>query len=154
MCEHLIKFEDTMCENSIKFKDTRFELGIFDAKRLSMMLAPTQQPIECLTRTCSLCIVYVLDSVIILHGVCVSHGCCFVCMWLDHYLHQHGMCGPMDAMWLGGIATFTTARDWCTKIVLYPNATIFGCVHLVLQVLEYVFLWLMISLKFLYIMFR
>ena len=32
----------------------------------------------------------------------------FVCLWLDHYLHQHGGCGPMGTMWLGGIATYTT----------------------------------------------
>ena len=41
MCEHSIKFEDTMCEHPFKFEDTRFELGIFDAKRLSMMSTPT-----------------------------------------------------------------------------------------------------------------
>ena len=34
----------------------------------------------------------------------------FMCLWLDHYLHQHGGCGPMGATWLGGITTFTTAR--------------------------------------------
>ena len=41
MCEHPIKFEDTMCEHPIKFEDTRSELGLVDAKRLSMMSAPT-----------------------------------------------------------------------------------------------------------------
>ena len=41
MCEHPIKFEDTMCEHPIKFEDTRSELGLIDAKRLSMMLVPT-----------------------------------------------------------------------------------------------------------------
>ena len=41
MCEHPIKFEDTMCEHPFKFEDTRSELGLFDAKQLSMMSAPT-----------------------------------------------------------------------------------------------------------------
>ena len=41
MCEHPIKFEDTMCEHPIKFEDTRSELGLFDAKRLSRMSGPT-----------------------------------------------------------------------------------------------------------------
>ena len=41
MCEHPIKFEDTMCEHSFKFEETQSELGLFDAKKLSMMLAPT-----------------------------------------------------------------------------------------------------------------
>ena len=103
-------------------------------------------PLRCLTRTCSLCIVFVLDSVIILLGVCVSHGFCFVCLWLDHYLHQHDGCGPMGAMWLGGIATFTTTRDQCIEMILYPSATIAKCVHLVLQFTKYAFLWFMLSL--------
>ena len=70
----------------------------------------------------------VLGSVIILLGVCVSLGCCFVCVWLDHYLHQHGGCGPTGATWLGGVATFTTARDRCTETVYCPSATVAGCV--------------------------
>ena len=41
MCEHPIKFEDTMCEHPIKFEDTWSELGLVNAKKLSMMLAPT-----------------------------------------------------------------------------------------------------------------
>ena len=77
---------------------------------------------------------------IILSGVSVSHGCSFVCFWLDHYLHQHDECGPMGATWLEGVATFTTARDWCTETVSYPNATIVRCFHLMLRVLEYAFL--------------
>ena len=35
-----------MCEHPIKFEDTRSELGLVDSKRLSMMSAPTQYPIE------------------------------------------------------------------------------------------------------------
>ena len=64
----------------------------------------------------------------------------FVCLRLDHYLHQHGRCGPMGAMWLGGIATFTTARDQCTEMVSCRSATVAGCFHLVLRVSEYAFL--------------
>ena len=41
MCEHPIKFEDTMCEHPIKFEDTQSELGLVNAKQLSMMSAPT-----------------------------------------------------------------------------------------------------------------
>ena len=71
----------------------------------------------------------------------VSHGCLFyVWLWLDHYLHQHGGCGPIGATWLGGVATLTTARDQCTVTFFYPSATIVGCFHLMLQVLEYAFL--------------
>ena len=65
----------------------------------------------------------------------------YVCLWLDHYLHQHDRCGPLGATWLGGIATFTTARDWCTETVFHPSATVAGCSHLVLRVPEYTFLW-------------
>ena len=54
----------------------------------------------------------------------------YVCLWLDHYLHQHDGCGPTGSMWLGGIATFTTARDWCIEIVSYPSATVAGCFSL------------------------
>ena len=61
----------------------------------------------------------------------------FVCFWLDHYLHQHGGCEPTSATWLGGIATYTTARDRCTEMIFHPSATVVGCSHLVLQVLEY-----------------
>lgn len=64
----------------------------------------------------------------------------FVCLWFDHYLHQHGGCGPMGATWLGGVATFTTARDRCTETIFCPSATIVGCLHLVLRVPEYAFL--------------
>ena len=32
MCEHPIKFEDTICEHPFKFEDTQFELGLVDAK--------------------------------------------------------------------------------------------------------------------------
>ena len=56
----------------------------------------------------------------------------YVCLWLDHYLHHHGGCGPMGAMWLGGIATFTTSRDQCTK-------TIFVLVRPLLDVLTWYF---------------
>ena len=62
----------------------------------------------------------------------------YVCLWLDHYLHQHVGCGPMSAMWLGGIATFTNAREWCTEMIFCPSATVTGCFHLVLRVPEYV----------------
>ena len=41
MCEHSIKFEDTMCEHPINFEDTWSDLGLVDAKQLSMMSAPT-----------------------------------------------------------------------------------------------------------------
>ena len=41
MCEHSIKFEDTMCEHPFKFEDTWSKLGLFNAKRLSKMSAPT-----------------------------------------------------------------------------------------------------------------
>ena len=64
----------------------------------------------------------------------------YVCLWLDHYLHQHSGCGPMGAMSLGGIATFTIARDQCTETIFCPSAIIVGCFHLVLRVLEYAFL--------------
>ena len=64
----------------------------------------------------------------------------FVCLWLDLYLHQHDTCGPMGATWLGGVSTYTTARDQCTEMVFCPSATIAGCFHLVLRVPEYAFL--------------
>ena len=51
----------------------------------------------------------------------------FVCLWLDHYLHQHGGCGPMGATWLGGVATFTTARDWCIETVYCSCVVMAGC---------------------------
>ena len=54
----------------------------------------------------------------------------YVCLWLDHYLHQHGGCGPTGATWLGGVATFTTARDRCTETIFCPSATVAGCIHL------------------------
>ena len=34
----------------------------------------------------------------------------------------------MGAMWLGGIATSTTIRDWCTEIVYCPSVTVARCV--------------------------
>ena len=72
-----------------------------------------------------------LVSVIILPGVSVSHGWLFcVCLWLDHYLHQHGGCGLMDAMWLGGIATYTTARDQCVEMVYCSSVIVAGCISL------------------------
>ena len=52
----------------------------------------------------------------------------FVCLWLDPYLYQHSGCGPMSATWLGGIATYTTTRDLCTKTIYCPSATVGGCV--------------------------
>ena len=55
-----------------------------------------------------------------------------MCLWLDHYLHQHGGCGPMGAMWLGGIATFTTTRDRCTEMI-------FVLVRLLLDVFTWYF---------------
>ena len=64
----------------------------------------------------------------------------YVCLWLDHYLHQHGGCGPMGATWLGGVATYTTARDRCIEMIFCPSATVVGCFHLVLRVPEYAFL--------------
>ena len=64
----------------------------------------------------------------------------FVCLWLDHYLHQHGRSGPTGATWLRGVATFINARDWCTEMIFYPSAIVAGCFHLVLQVPEYAFL--------------
>ena len=63
-----------------------------------------------------------------------------VCLWLDHYLHQHGGCGPTSATCLGGISTFTTARDQCIEIVFCPNVIVAGCFDLMLRVLEYAFL--------------
>ena len=63
----------------------------------------------------------------------------YVCLWLDHYLHQHGGCGPMGATWLGGIATFTTTRDRCIEMVYCPSATVAGCVT------WYFDLWSMLS---------
>ena len=53
-----------------------------------------------------------------------------MCLWLDHYLHQHGGCGPTGATWLGGIATYTTTRDWCTETVYCSSVTIAGCFSL------------------------
>ena len=64
----------------------------------------------------------------------------FVCLWFDHYLHQHGKCGPTGAMWLGGIATYTTTGDQCTKMVFSPSVHIVGCFHLVLRVFGVCFL--------------
>ena len=78
----------------------------------------------------------------------------YVCLWLDHYLHQHDGCGPAGTTWLGGVATFTTARDQCTEMVFCPSTTVAGCFHLVLRVLEYAFLSFMLSLECLDIMFR
>lgn len=63
----------------------------------------------------------------------------YVCWWLDHYLHQHGECGPTGATWLGGVATFATARDRCTEMIFCPSVTIARCLHLVLQVPKYAF---------------
>ena len=61
----------------------------------------------------------------------VSHGCLFgVCLWLDHYLHQHGGCGPMGTSWLGGIATYTTATDRCAETVYCSSMTVVGCLSL------------------------
>ena len=81
MCEYPIKFEDTICEQPIKFENTQFELGLLDAKRLSMMLAPTQQPFECLTRTFTPCIV--LGSWFNHHTIwreCQPWMLCFLCV--------------------------------------------------------------------------
>lgn len=64
----------------------------------------------------------------------------FVCLWLDHYLHQHDGCGTMDATWLGGVTTFTTTGNWCTETIFCPSTTVARCFHLVLRVLEYAFL--------------
>ena len=61
----------------------------------------------------------------------------YVCLWLDHYLHQHSGCGPMDATWSGGVATYTTTRDQCTEMIFCPSVTVAGCFHLVLRVSEY-----------------
>ena len=33
----------------------------------------------------------------------------------------------MGATWLGGIATYTTVRDWCTETVYYSSVTVAGC---------------------------
>ena len=52
----------------------------------------------------------------------------YVCLGLDHYLHQHAGCGPTGATWLGGIATFTTARDQCIEMVYFSSAIVAGCV--------------------------
>ena len=68
-----------------------------------------------------------LVSVTILLGVSVGHGCLFgVCLWLYHYLHQHGGCGPMSAMWFGGIATYTIVGDQCTEKVYHSSVTVDG----------------------------
>ena len=64
----------------------------------------------------------------------------YLCLWLDHYLHQHGGCGPTGATWLGGVATFTTARDRCTEMIFCPSAIVAGCFHLIFQISEYAFL--------------
>ena len=53
-----------------------------------------------------------------------------MCLWLDHYLHQHGGCGAIGATWLGGVATYTTARDQCTEMVYYSSMTVAGCFSL------------------------
>ena len=58
----------------------------------------------------------------------VSYGCLScVCLWLDHYLHQHDVSGPTGSMWLGGVATYTTAGDLCIEMVFCPSVTITGC---------------------------
>ena len=36
----------------------------------------------------------------------------------------------MGATWLGGIATYTTARDWCTEMVYCSSMTVAGCLSL------------------------
>ena len=72
-----------------------------------------------------------LVLVTILPSVSVSHGWMFcVCLWLDHYLHQHGECGATGATWLGGIVTYTTARDQCTEMVYCTSMTVAGCLSL------------------------
>ena len=147
MCEHPIKFEDTKCVSTqLSLRTHNLSLGLLMSSESPWCQPLHSNPLRCLTRTYSLCIVYVLDSVIILVGVCVSHGCCFVCVWLDHYLHQHDRCGPIGATWLGGIATFTTTRDQCIETILYPSVTVAGCVHLVLRFTKYAFLWFILSL--------
>ena len=55
---------------------------------------------------------------------------CLVYLWLFHYRHQHDGCGPLSAMWLGGIATYTTARDQCTETVYCSSVIIAGCLSL------------------------
>lgn len=64
----------------------------------------------------------------------------YVCLWLDHYLHQHGRSGPMGSKWLGGVAIFTIVGDQYIEIVYCPSVIVVGCFHLVLWVLEYAFL--------------
>ena len=61
----------------------------------------------------------------------------YVCLWLDHYLHQHDGCGPMGATWLGGVATYTTARDWCTETIFCLSVILARYFHLALRILEY-----------------
>ena len=84
----------------------------------------------------------------------VSHGCfLFVYFWLDHYLHQHDGCGPMGATWLGGVATFTTARDWCTETVYCPSVTV-ADVSLGTSICRVCFLVIYAFIGMLFIMFR
>ena len=72
-----------------------------------------------------------LVSVIILPGMSVSLVCLFcVCLWLDHYLHQHGGSGPTGATWLGGIATYTTTRDRCIEMIYCSSMTVARCFSL------------------------
>ena len=85
--------------------------------------------------------------------MCDSLECVFVCLWLDHYLHQHGGCGPIGAMWLGGVATYTTTGAQCTETVYYSSATVVGC-SLGTLGSGVCFLVMMLSLECLDIMFR
>ena len=86
--------------------------------------------------------------------MCDSRDCVFVFLWLDHYLRQQGGCGPTGATWLGGVATYTTVRDWCIEVVIHPSVTIARCLYLMFRVPEYDFLLFMLSLGCLDIMFR
>lgn len=66
--------------------------------------------------------------------------CCIcVCGWIVISIRNIGS-GPTGSTWLGGVATYTTIGDQCTEIVYYLDATVARCFHLVLQVLENVFL--------------
>ena len=83
----------------------------------------------------------ILVSAILLSNMSISRGhFLYVCLWLDHYLHQYDKSGPMGSTWLGGVATYTTTRDQCIEMVPSSSMTISEYFHLVLQVPEYDFL--------------
>lgn len=95
----------------------RSELGLLMPSDSPWCQPLLSSPLRCLTRTCSFALLSWVQSSYCLAWV-IAMGVYFVCLWLDHYLHQYGGCGPLGATWLEGIATFTTTRDQCTETVL------------------------------------